>query len=336
MPVADEQRSEQTRPQHVRRLGRVTGLDRLLDSDPAIRWQVLRDIVHASREQVAAERAKVAREGWGARLLALQDADGQWAGGACFPEEGWRRESEGQPWTSTLPTLQLLYEFGVDPSDERVRRAIAGVRAGCRWEHAGQPFFSGEVEPCINGRTVALGAYFGEDTSSIVDRLLGEQLADGGWNCEAESGSVRSSFASTINVLEGLLEYERVTGGSARVADARHRGEEYLLERKLMRRRSTGEIVDRAWLRFSYPVWWHYDVLRALDHFRSAGGAPDPRLGEAIDLVRSKRPPDGMWLLENTHPGKVHFALDDGDGRPSRWNTLRALRVLDWYERAGR
>lgn len=311
----------------------MNALEWLLDADPAIRWQVLRDVVHAPREEVSAERAKVAGEGWGARLLALQGADGQWAGGACFPAEGWRRESEGQPWTATLPTLQLLYEFGIDPSDERVRRAIAGVRAGCRWEHAGQPFFSGEVEPCINGRTVAIGSYFGEDVGGIVDRLLDEQLEDGGWNCEAENGSVRSSFATTINVLEGLLVYERTNGGPAEIAASRRRGEEYLLERKLMRRKTTGEIVDPAWLEFSYPVWWHYDVLRALDHFRAAGDAPDRRIDEAIGLLRSKRQPEGTWLLEHTHAGKTHFALDDGDGRPSRWNTLRALRVLDWHER---
>lgn len=307
-------------------------LEWLLDSDPAIRWQVLRDLTDAPPDAVAAERARVATHGWGARLLALQGEDGQWAGGACFPAEGWKRESEGQPWTSTLPTLQLLREFGVDPSDERVRRAIAGVRKGCRWEHAGQPFFEGEVEPCINGRTVALGAYFGVNVDAIVTRLLGEQLADGGWNCEAEFGSVVSSFATTINVLEGLLEYERATGGSAEVSAARRRGEEYLLGRKLFRRQSTGEVVDPAWLSFSFPVWWRYDVLRALDHLRDAGGAPDARIDEAIALVRSKRQPDGTWPLENTHPGKVHFALEDGDGRPSRWNTLRALRVLAWHE----
>jgi hypothetical protein len=306
-------------------------LDWLLDSDPAIRWQVLRDLVHAPAEVVAAERARVAREGWGARLLALQGDDGQWAGGACFPAEGWRRD-EGQPWTSTLPTLQLLCEFGIDPRAERVREAVAQVRDHCRWEHAGQPFFSGEVEPCINGRTVALGAYFEQDVEGVVARLRGEQLADGGWNCEAENGSVRSSFATTINVLEGLLAHERATGGSAPAALARQRGEEYLLERNLFRRKSTGEVVNAAWQQFSYPVRWRYDVLRALDYFRAAGEAPDARVNEAIDLLRSRRQPDGTWLLENTHPGKVHFALEDGDGRPSRWNTLRALRVLAWHE----
>jgi len=310
-------------------------LDWLLDSDPAIRWQVLRDLVHAPAEIVAAERARVATEGWGARLLSLQGEDGQWAGGACFPAEGWRRaENEGQPWTSTLPTLQLLCDFGIDPHSDRVRRAVALVRDRCRWEHAGQPFFSGEVEPCINGRTVTLGIYFDQDVDGVVARLLGEQLEDGGWNCEAENGSVRSSFATTINVLEGLLAHERATGGSVESIAARRRGEEYLLERKLVRRRSTGEVVNPAWLQFSFPTRWHYDVLRALEYFRSVGGVPDSRMDEAIDLLRSKRQPDGTWLLENTHPGKVHFGLEEGDGRPSRWNTLRALRVLGWHERS--
>jgi hypothetical protein len=314
----------------------VNALDWLLDSDPAIRWQVLRDLVDAPPEVIAAERARVSTEGWGARLLSLQDADGQWAGGACFPARSfnWKAENQGQPWTATLPTLELLHAFGIDPHDERVRLAVALVRAHCKWEHAGQPFFDGEVEPCINGRTVTLGSYFGHDVGGIVTRLIGEQLEDGGWNCEAENGSVRSSFATTINVLEGLLAHERATGGSAQSLAARRRGEEYLLERRLLRRKSTGDIVNGAWLQCSFPTRWHYDVLRALDYFRAAGGPPDPRVSEAIELVRSKQQADGTWLLENTHRGKVHFALEDGDGRPSRWNTLRARRVLSWYESA--
>ena len=309
-------------------------IDWLLDSDPAIRWQVLRDLVDAPPDIVAAERARVATEGWGARLLDLQGDDGQWAGGACFPSRSIREadETPGQPWTSTLPTLQLLRDFGIDPNTDRVRRAVAMVREHCRWEHAGQPFFSGEVEPCINGRTVELGVYFDQDVEGVVARLLGEQLEDGGWNCEAENGSVRSSFATTINVLEGLLAYERATGGSAESTAVRRRGEEYLLERRLFRRKSTGAIVDPAWLQFSYPPRWCYDVLRALDYFRSAGDRPDARVNEAIDRLRSKQQPDGRWLQENTHPGRIHFALEDGDGRPSRWNTLRALRVLRWHE----
>ena len=309
-------------------------IDWLLDSDPAIRWQTMRDLTDARADEVAVERAKVAVEGWGGRLLSLQGDDGMWAGGACFPARYFQESDryEGQPWTSTLPTLQLLWDFGIDPQDDRVRRAVAQVRDHCRWEHAGQPFFSGEVEPCINGRVVTLGASFVQPVDGVVERLLGEQLEDGGWNCEADNGSVRSSFHTTINVLEGLLEHERATGGSPRSIAARRRGEEYLLVRRLFRRMSTGEVVDREWLRSSFPTRWKYDVLRGLDYFRSAGDAPDARVGEAIELVRSKQRPDGTWSLENTHPGKVHFALEDGDGRPSRWITLRALRVLRWSE----
>jgi hypothetical protein len=308
----------------------MTVLDWMLDSDPSIRWQALRDLADAPAEVVAAERARVATEGWGARLLDLQGEDGQWEGGALFPARN-DGESPGQPWTATEPTLTLLRLFGVDPGGERVRRAVAEVRDNCHWEYDGEPFFDGEVEPCINGRTVALGAYFGQDVKGIVVRLLSEQLEDGGWNCEAENGSVRSSFDTTINVLEGLLAYEQATGGSAESVPVRRRGEEYLLERKLFRRKSTDEVVNPAWLQFSFPNRWHYDVLRALDYFREAGDSPDPRVDEAIQLLRSKQQPDGTWLLENTHPGKVHFMLEDGDGQPSRWNTLRALRVLKWY-----
>jgi hypothetical protein len=313
----------------------MTTLEWLLDSDPAIRWQVFSDLADAPAEVVMEERARVAIEGWGARLLALQGEDGQWAGGACFPARYLNEsdENQGQPWISTLPTLQVLHDFGVDPHFEPVRRAVTLVRDYCHWEHAGQPFFSGEVEPCINGRTVTLGIYFHQNVAGIVARLLSEQLEDGGWNCEAERGSVRSSFDTTINVLEGLLAHERATGGSAESVAARRRGEEYLLERKLLRRKSTGEIVNPAWLQLSFPTYWHYDVLRALEYFCSVGGKPDARIDEAISLLRSRQQPDGTWLLENTHPGKVHFALEAGDNQPSRWNTLRALRVLTWYEK---
>jgi hypothetical protein len=308
----------------------VTVLGWLLDADPALRWQVLRDLIDATPAEVAAERARVAVEGWGARLLAARDADGQWAGGACFPA-GFRGDfSDGQPWTSTLPSLTLLRELGVDPTAEVVRDAVRMVADNCRWEHAGQPFFAGEVEPCINGRTVAIGAYFGVDVTGIVARLVGEQLADGGWNCATELGSVRSSFHSTICVLEGLLAH----GPTPESVAARARGEEYLLRRHLFRRLSTGEVVDATWLEFAFPCWWHYDVLRALDYFRASGADPDPRIAEAVDLLRAKQLPDGRWPLDHTHRGAVHFPVDDGDGLPSRWNTMRALRVLAWYDAA--
>jgi hypothetical protein len=307
----------------------------LLEGDPAIRWQVLCDLTDASPAEVAAERARIEHEGWGARLLALQGADGLWDGGACFPA-AYSGGEPGQPWTATMHTLQTLQIFGLDPSSDAARRAIPQVAEHGRWEHAGQRYFDGEVEPCINGRTIETGAYFGVDVDSIVERILGERLADGGWNCETENGSVRSSFHTTIDVLDGLLEFERATGGSTAVQAARRSGEEYLLERNLFRRKSTGEVADPAFLDFAFPYYWRYDVLRALDYFRHCGAEPEPRMAEAVEVVQSKRQPDGRWLLDRIHPGRVHFELEGGVGAPSRWNTLHALRVLDWWERGTR
>ena len=305
----------------------------LLDSDPAMRWQVLRDLAGAPDDVVAAERARVATEGWGARLLAVQEPDGQWDGGSLFPAGSTGPGPDGQPWTATEPTLTLLRLLGADPADERVRAAVARAAEGSRWDYNGEPIFRGEGEPCINGRTVSLGVYFRRDVAGVVERLLAGQLADGGWNCEAEFGSVRSSFDSTINVLEGLLAYERATATATATTAARRRGEEYLLERGLFRRLSTGEVVNEGYLSFSFPPRWHYDVLRGLEHFAEVGETPDPRVKEAIELVRVKRRTDGTWPLEHTHRGAVHFPLEEGDGHPSRWNTLRALRVFDWYDR---
>jgi len=311
-------------------------IDWLLGADPAVRWQTLRDLCDVSPEVVAAERARVTTEGWGAQLLALEDDDGQWEGGALFPARNgeplpWTRE-EGQPWSATCYSLVQLMDFGADPEDERISHAIALVQANSRWENEGQPFFEGEVEPCINGMVVALGAYFGVDVDGVVARLLGEQLEDGGWNCEVEMGSVRSSFHTTIRVLEGLLAHEQATGGSPAATAVRKRAEAYLLERRLLRRLSTGEVVDPAYLQLAYPTRWHYDVLRGLEYFRAAGEPPDPRMAEALEVIRSKRQPDGTWQLDRVWRGAVPFTLDDGVGKPSRWNTLRALRVLRWAD----
>jgi hypothetical protein len=313
-------------------------IDWLLDSDPSIRWQVRRDLLDVPEPDWTAERARVETEGWGARLLSYEDEDGQWAGGAFLPRGFDFREWEevGQPWTATAFSLTQLRKFGLDPSSERARRAVELIGANSRWDHDGEPYWDGETEECINGRVVADGAYFGVDVSPIVDRLTGERLDDGGWNCERANGSVRSSFATTINVLEGLLEYERATGGTPASREARKSGEEYLLERGLFHRLSTGEPADEQFLLFLHPSRWRYDVLRALDYFWSAaaltGDAPDPRLGEAVEHVRSRRSADGSWPLDWTLPGRVWFEVDDGAGKPSRWVTLRAMRVLSWWE----
>jgi hypothetical protein len=315
----------------------------LLDADPAIRWQALRDLTDAPDEEVAAERARVATEGWGAQLLAMQAPDGSWAGVA------WN-----QGWDSTMHVLTLLREMGLDPASDEAQRAVGRARDGVRWrgwdldgawrgeDFEGAPYFAGEVEPCINGQVAASGAYFGQDVQRIVDRLLREQLADGGWNCEAERGSTRSSFNTTICVLEALLEYELAGASSAEVTQARLRGQEYLLDRRLFHRKTTGEVIERdregetTFTRFAFPTWWHYDVLRGLEYLRRAGVTPDERVAEAIELVASKRGGDGRWLLDTQYPGAMPVEVDAGESRPSWWNTLRILRVLNWYTALGK
>ncbi|HSK93984.1 MAG TPA: hypothetical protein VLA76_08005 [Candidatus Angelobacter sp.] len=301
----------------------MTVIDWLMESDPAIRWQVMRDLLDAPPDEVAAERVRVAREGWGRQLLDAQDPDGRWAAGTFFPR-----------WIATADTLHLLSLFGPDPADERVRQALAPVHEAARWDYdPNLRFWEGEVEPCINGRTVAIGAYFGQDVRGIVDRLLTEQMADGGWNCEQENGSTRGAFDTTLNVLEGLLEYERSTGDDGDVTAARRRGEEYLLERRLLRRLSDGEIPQKRWLYVGFPNAWFYDVVRVLDYFRTARHEPDERMAEALDIVESKRLADGRWPLDHAYHDASHVDLDEVEGGPSRWITLRALRTLRWAGR---
>jgi hypothetical protein len=298
----------------------------LLDADPSIRWQVMRDLTDTPAEIVAAERSRVTSEGWGPWLLDQQHPDGHWGDGVATPL-----------WWSNLYTLLFLRDLGVDPTSVRARTAIDRVRHNVTWGpgFGDSPFFEGEVEPCINGRVVALGAYFGERSDRLVDRLLSEQLGDGGWNCEAERGSVRSSFHTTICVLEGLLAFEQAFGATSAVTDARRRAQEYLLERRLLRRLSTGAIVEPAWMQFAFPTLWHYDVLRALDYLRAAGVPPDARVEEAVAIVRERRQGDGRWLLDMRHRNTLHEELAGTVGAPNRWITLRALRVLDWFARRG-
>ena len=316
----------------------------LLDSDPALRWQVERDILHEPPETWEATRSRIATEGFGARLLALQDPDGQWAGGAFFPSDfvfdgPEAAEGAGQPWTATTPTLNLLREWGLDPAVLRERRTAELLAENCRWEYDNLPYWGGEVDCCINAYTVENGLWLGADITGIVDWLLEHRMADGGWNCEWIEGSERSSFHSTLNSLKGLLAYDATTGGTEATREARRSGEEYLLRRGLFRRLATGEPVAGWVNRYAYPFRWFYSVLNAAEYFRHAalldGGQADPRMAEAIEMIRVARRPDGTWLQERRHPGRVWFEVDVPAGEPSKWLTLYATRVLRWWDSAG-
>jgi len=304
----------------------------LLDSDPAIRWQVMRDLTGEAPKAIAAERSRVATEGWGAQLLALQSPAGHWGG---------RREDRGL--LTTLYTLVVLKDLGLDPASTEARKMIGRVDRRLVFKPLNnRPFLHGETEPCINGRILGLGAYFNKPNDALARQLLREQLADGGWNCEAVEPSAkrplsrRSSFHTTICVLEGLLEYERAGRKSAAVTKARKRAENYLLERRMFRSLRTGEVIDQRWLRFSFPTFWHYDVLRGLDYLRNAGIKPDHRVNEAIQIVMERRHQNGRWPLNLLHAEHLPLEMETGVGRASRWNTLRALRVLRWYHNSTR
>jgi hypothetical protein len=302
----------------------------LLDGDPAISWQVLRDIVRASDRRVQRERQQVARVGWGARLLARQDTKGTWAGG--MSSDGGLYHPK---WISTTYTMMLLRDFGLPATNRQAQRACpllldqgvqpdGGINYGWR----------GRSETCITGMVLSLLSYFELDDDrldTLADYLLTQQMPDGGWNCRRDLGATHSSVHTTISVLEGLRLYEGQRGHRRRaVQAAQRRGREFLLVHRLFRSHRTGAIIKPIFLRFSFPPRWHYDILRALDYFQAVNAPRDPRLAEAIDIVRSTRGDDGRWTLHNTYKGKAYFNLERL-GAPSRWNTLRAMRVLNWW-----
>jgi hypothetical protein len=298
----------------------------LLDSDPAIRWQVMKDLTEEASEAIESERSRVATEGWGARLLDLQSPAGHWGG----PND--------RGWLVTLYTLVALMDLGLDPASKQSRKMIGRVYKRLVFKPLNnRPFLHGETEPCINGRILAIGAYFKEPNDALARQLLREQLEDGGWNCEAVEPSAkrplspRSSFHTTICVLEGLLTYERAGGKLATVKKARNRGENYLLARRMFRSLRTGEVIDERWLRFSFPTFWHYDVLRGLDYLRNAGINPDSRVWEAVKIVIKRRHQNGRWPLNLLHREHSPLVMETAVGSASRWNSLRALRVLRSY-----
>jgi hypothetical protein len=300
----------------------------LLNSDPAIRWQVMRDLAGAAPTVIAAERSRVATQGWGAQLLARQSPAGNWG-----------EPNQDRGLLMTLNSLVVLKDLGLDPASKEARKMIDRVDKRLVFKPLNnRPFLHGETEPCVNGRILGLGAYFKEPNDALANQLLGEQLEDGGWNCEAwpfsspkRPPSRRSSFHTTICVLEGLLDYERAGHKSAAVTKARKRAESYLLERRMFRSLRTSEVIDKRWLRFSYPSFWHYDVLRGLDYLRNAGIKPDSRVSDAIEIVIQRRHQNGRWPLNLLHPERIPLEMETEVGRASRWNTLRALRVLHWY-----
>ena len=303
-------------------------LDWLLAGDPSIRWQTLRDLAGANPKTVESERRKAVRSGWAARLLSLQDQGGRWAGGLYTPK-----------WKSTTYTMLLLRDLGVPGDDPKIRQACKQLLDNGFYRDGGinYAFSIKRSETCVTGMVLSILARFeyrDDRVRLLAEHLIKEQMPDDGWNCQRHRGATHASFHTTINVLEGLLQYERLhTDAAGRIAKAQAGAREFLRAHRHFRSHRTGEIVDERMTRFSFPPRWHYDVLRGLDYFQACGVKPDPRDGDAIELVRKKRVKDGTWPLQNRHSGKTFFELEKA-GKPSRWNTLRALRVLRWFENA--
>lgn len=307
----------------------------LLDGDPAIRWQTRRDLVGASARIVERERSRVARDGWGARLLAKQDPEGTWAGG--LSSDGGLYSPK---WTSTTYTMLLLRDLGLAANNRQAQKACTLLLDRGLQQDGGINYgWRGRSETCITGMVLSILSHFRVDDvrlDTIANHLLNAQMADGGWNCRRPLGATHASMNTTISVLEGLrlLELHR-EGDVPALRAAQHRGREFLLVHRLFRSHRTGNVIKSDFTRFAFPPRWHYDILRALDYFQAVGAPRDPRLAEAIDIVRARRREDSRWSLEYSYKGKTYFELERV-GRPSRWNTLRALRVLRWWNRDDR
>lgn len=302
----------------------------LAAGDPAIRWQTRRDLIGDSAAAVSRQQLRVAGEGWGARLLRRQDPEGTWAGALYSPK-----------WISTTYTLLLLRDLGLEPEHPRARAACELLLDRGQRGDGGIGFGWGRSETCVTGMVLSIVSWFRLDDGrldALVDHLLGEQMEDGGWNCQYRLGATHASMNTTILALEGLLLYERHRARAVRrltaVREAQRRGREFLLAHRLFRSHRTGEVIKRDFVRLAFPPQWHFDVLRALDHFRAAGAPRDPRLADGIELLRDKCRADGRWALEHRYRGRYWFHMEP-IRRPSRWNTLRALRVLDWWEGGG-
>ncbi len=300
----------------------------LLEGDPAIRWQTKRDLLDAPLDDVASERARVATSGWGKRLLDRQDPTGTWAGGLYGPK-----------WTSTAYTLLLLRHCGLAPGHPSALRAVEQIWDGARYFDGGlTPAASVDApEACVTSMYLTLARYFGYDDARVEDAhrwLLANRLADGGWNCRTvRFGDRHSSFHTTILALEALARSAQRFPDDDEITAALVGGREFFLAHRLYKSHRHGTTVSPAFTKLSFPPRWHYDVLRGLEHFAATDAPWDDRYGDALEVVNRRRRSDGTWPVQNKHPGDVWFDMEKTGG-PSRWNTLRALRVQRWAHSA--
>lgn len=290
----------------------------LLEGDPAIRWQVIRDLTGVGEPVWQKEQERVAVEGWGAALLRHRDEQGRWT-----------PKLYGRKWISTTYTMVLLRRLGLPRSDSRAIES-------CRLFLEGRIATTPRSDTCVVAMVLALLYWFDVDDERrepMLADLLGRQLPDGGWNCD--QASAHGSFHTSISALEALREcYEARAPSPGTIEAAEARGRDFFLRHRMFLSHTSGEVVDNRFLRFSFPPRWHYDVLRGLDYFRAGDELADDRLKDAVDVVERNRDRDGRWPLQKRWPAETWFEMETV-GEPSRWNTLRAMRVLDQWETRG-
>jgi len=299
----------------------------LLEGDLAVQYQIHRDLLHSRVSLQKKLQARIEKEGWGAQFLSKQQENGHWGRGFYQPK-----------WTSTHYTLLDLKNIGLAQDNIFARKSVRMIFEQAIGQDGSVNYSKTlkDSDVCINGMVVNFAAYFrmmGKRLDSLIEYLLATQMRDGGWNCEHVRGATHSSLHTTISVLEGLLEYKKA-GGDHRIKEiekAELKGIEFILIHRLYQSHRTGKIIDKKMLMLSYPSRWRSDILRALDYFQAARIEYDSRMDPAIEILLKKRRRDRRWPVQMKHPGQVHFDME-ATGRPSRWNTLRALRVLNHFQ----
>jgi len=298
----------------------------LLEGDVSVRWHTMNSLLDTSGEDKNYLQKKIATEGWGARLLSYQDTKGMWGNGIYSPK-----------WISTTYTMLTLKLLGLHPDTQAVNKTCKLLIDKGLYSDGGINYFRSlsHSETCVTGLILSIVSYFkysDNRINSLFDYLIHQQMKDGGWNCQSYKGDTHSSFHTTMLVLEGLYEYEKLFPQKKELSKKiREKGHEFLLRHKLFRSHRTGKVVDQKMTRFSFPPQWRYDIMRILDYFQESNAKKDSRMEDAIAILIKKQMFDGRWKLQNRHPGKSYFEMEKA-GQPSRWNTLRALRILQWWE----
>lgn len=295
----------------------------LLEGDVAIQYQVYRDLLSTERKDL---QDRIASEGWGARFLSKRNDNGHWGQGYYQPK-----------WISSHYTLLDLRNLCIAPDQPLIKNSIDKILKECKAGDGGIYPIVQKSDVCVNGMFLNYASNFRADEESlqsVVDYLLAEKMPDGGFNCRSNrSGAWHSSLHSTISVLEGITCYE-LNGYTYRLPElleSKKSAQEFTLIHQLYISDRTGKVIDKNFLKFPYPSRWKYDILRALDYFQLANLLWDKRLTPALNYLRTKQNKDGTWNLNAKHPGQLHFEMEKA-AKPSRWNTLRALRVLKHFD----